>query len=42
LPYQNNFYGEGFSTGTYFYLFFANAGDAQPLKRRFFELVKSE
>jgi len=41
-PYQNDFCGEGLSAGTYFYMFFANASDTQPLKKGFFELIKSE
>jgi gliding motility-associated-like protein len=41
-PYSNNFCGEGFATGTYYYMFFAEKNDSKPLKRGFFELVKEE
>jgi gliding motility-associated-like protein len=41
-PYSNNFCGEGLSTGTYYYMFFAEKDDRQPVKKGFFELVKEE
>jgi gliding motility-associated-like protein len=39
-PYGNNFCGEGLSAGTYYYMFFTEKGDARPVKKGFFELVK--
>lgn len=41
-PYGNDFRGDGLSAGTYYYMFFAESGDAKPAKKGFFELVKEE
>jgi gliding motility-associated-like protein len=39
-PYGNRFCGDSLPTGTYYYMFFAEKDDRQPVKKGFFELVR--
>jgi gliding motility-associated-like protein len=39
-PYNNDFFGDGLSNGTYYFMFFGDKTDSRPVKKGFFELVR--